>query len=334
MKTNMKFILVALIAIVSFSVTSCSSSDSSDPAPTPKTITEIAQGNANLSILVKALTKTDLAGTLNAAGTFTVFAPDNAAFTAIGISSESIDGMTVEETAELKNILLNHVLTTKYTAAQLTTGYKKTLAAPASNPTGKIDMFISNTADGVILNSTSEVSTPNIAASNGIIHIVDEVIALPSIVTFVGSDPNLTSLYAAVTRLDQASAGFVGLLSGEPSSPFTVFAPTNAAFTSYPTESGNTASELTGGNLTKILKYHVVSGQNYSSAQLFGLTTLTTLLDTGAAGFQAITVVANPTSGLQLKDNNNKSTSLDVAYDIQANNGIIHQIKNVLKPNL
>jgi len=77
MKTNMKFILVALIAIVSFSVTSCSSSDSSDPAPTPKTITEIAQGNANLSILVKALTKTDLAGTLNAAGTFTVFAPAN-----------------------------------------------------------------------------------------------------------------------------------------------------------------------------------------------------------------------------------------------------------------
>ena len=192
MKTNIKFILVALIAIVSFSVTSCSSSsDSSDPAPTPQTITQIAQGNANLSLLVKALTKTDLAGTLNAAGTYTVFAPDNTAFIAAGYTdAAAIDALTTEETAALKNILLNHVLSTKKTAAELTTGYKKTLAVPVANPTGKIDMFVSNTADGVILNSTSEVSTPNIAASNGIIHIVDEVIALPSIVTFVGSDPN------------------------------------------------------------------------------------------------------------------------------------------------
>ena len=96
MKTNIKFILVALIAIVSFSVTSCSSSsDSSDPAPTPQTITQIAQGNANLSLLVKALTKTDLAGTLNAAGTYTVFAPDNTAFIAAGYTdAAAIDALT------------------------------------------------------------------------------------------------------------------------------------------------------------------------------------------------------------------------------------------------
>ena len=334
MKTNMKFILVAIIAFTSFVSTSCSSDDDSTPAPAPQTIAQIAQGNANLSILVEALSKADLVTTLNSAGTYTVFAPDNASFTAAGITSAFIAAQTTpDQIAALRNVLLNHVLATKFTAAQLTTGYKKTLATPAvpaGDASGKIDMFVSNNADGVILNSASEVSTPNITASNGIIHVVDAVISLPSIVTFVGSDPNLSSLYTAVTRLDQAPAGFVGLLSGEASSPFTVFAPTNAAFTTYTGEAGNAASDLTGANLTKILKYHVVAGQNYKSTTLVATTDpILTYLDP-----QTISIVTELSTGTKIKDQNNRLTAFSTVVDVQANNGIIHQITNVLKPNL
>ena len=116
MKKNLKLSLLAMLAFVSFATTSCSNDDD-DSTPAPKTITQIAEGNANLSLLVQALTKAGLAETLDNTGTYTVFAPNNTAFTAAGYTSTVIDALTTpDEIAGLKNVLLNHVIATKFTA--------------------------------------------------------------------------------------------------------------------------------------------------------------------------------------------------------------------------
>ena len=324
MKTKIKFLLVALVAFSAFSITSCSDDDEATPAP--KTITQLAQGNADLSILVQALTKADLATTLNNAGTYTVFAPDNQAFIDAGLTSAAISALsTPAEIAGLKNVLLNHVISTKLTAAQLTTGYKKTLAAPAALPTAKMNIYVSNTSEGVILNGISEVMNANTEASNGVIHVVDAVITLPSIVTLVAADPNFSSLLAALTRPDQASENFDGILSGSTSSPFTVFAPTNAAFTSLLGElTLGSLADIPTATLTKTLKYHVVAGANVVSTAL--PSTVTTF------GGQTFTIEILAATGAQIRDERNRVSKI-TDVDIQANNGVVHVLDKVLLTN-
>ncbi len=341
MKTNMKFLLVALVAFVSFSSVSCSSDDDSTPAPTPKTIAQIAQGNANLSILVEALTKADLVTTLNTAGTYTVFAPDNAAFTAAGITSDYIANQTTpEQIAALKNVLLNHVLATKFTAAQLTTSYKKTLATSAAVPATatdnqkKMNVYIKVSSDGVFLNDGCKVTSSNIAATNGIVHIVNKVIKLPTIVTFVAADPNFSSLLTALTRADQLDENFVSILSGTASSPFTVFAPNNTAFSDLLTElpGGLTLATIPEQTLTNALKYHVVTDANVLSTTLFDGQLVDTFLP-GDADSQKLKIEISTVDGAGIRDSSNRLTKFE-AVDVQANNGVIHVIKKVLLPTL
>lgn len=327
MKKNLKHGLLAMLAFVSFATTSCSNDDD-DSTPAPKTITEIAQGNANLSLLVQALTKAGLAETLDNAGTYTVFAPNNDAFNAAGYTSAAIAALTTpDEIAGLKNVLLNHVIATKFTAAQLTTGYKKTLAVSAADAAnGKIDIYI-NTTSGVKLNGGANVVTPNVNASNGVVHIVDKVIALPTIVTFVGADPNFSSLLAALTRPDQLDEGFATLLSGTTSSPFTVFAPTKAAFDSLLTElgPGTTLANIPEQTLTNTLKYHVKAGANVLSSSLSNNLPVSTFLG------QNFTIEILPTTGAQIRDASNRVSKI-VAVDVQSNNGVVHVIDKVLLP--
>jgi uncharacterized surface protein with fasciclin (FAS1) repeats len=326
MKTNFKIMALALVAFASFSITSCNNDD--DAAPAPKTITQLAQGNADLSILVQALTKADLANTLNSAGTYTVFAPKNQAFIDAGLTSAAINALTTPtEIAGLKNVLLNHVISTKLTAAQLTTGYRKTLAVPAALPTGKMNIYVSNTSEGVILNGISEVTSANTDASNGVIHVVDAVITLPSIVTFVDADPNFNSLYAALTRGDQLDENFGGILSGTASSPFTVFAPTNTAFNNLLTElgPGTTLANIPEATLTKTLKYHVVTGDNVVSTAL-PTTPVTTF------GGQTFTIEILAATGAQIRDERDRVSKI-TDVDVQANNGVVHVIDKVLLTN-
>jgi uncharacterized surface protein with fasciclin (FAS1) repeats len=98
------------------------------------------------------------------------------------------------------------------------------------------------------------VTTADIIASNGVIHVVDKVIGLLTIVTHATANPNFTSL---VFR--EGTTGFVTILSG--AGPFTVFAPTNDAFTALNGVSpGGIIASVSAANLTKVLQYHVVSG--------------------------------------------------------------------------
>jgi uncharacterized surface protein with fasciclin (FAS1) repeats len=90
-------------------------------------------------------------------------------------------------------------------------------------------MFVNTAGGKVMLNGVATVTTADIIASNGVVHVVDKVIGLPTIVTHALS--NFT-LVGALTGAGQPD--FVTILSG--TGPFTVFVPTNAAFTALNTE--------------------------------------------------------------------------------------------------
>ncbi|TRX22002.1 fasciclin domain-containing protein [Flavobacterium franklandianum] len=307
-------IIIALIAITFFAI-SCNNDDES---MADNTITGIAQTNANLSILVQALVKADLASTLQGVGPFTVFAPTDAAFVAF---LKTTPYATLNDVPKdvLTQILLNHVVSGKKVSTDLTTGYVKTLAKSATSGTNTMSMYV-NTASGVKLNGVAMVTSADIMASNGVIHVVDKVIGLPTIVTHATANANFTSLVGALTSAGQPN--FVSILSG--TGPFTVMAPTNAAFTDLNTElaPGGTAS-VSVANLTKVLTYHVANGNVLAASLMEGQEIATLQLP------QKYTIQL--TGRAKIKDVRNRISTI-VATDVQCSNGVIHVINKVLLP--
>ena len=188
-------LFILLLAIQLF--VSCNDDDNVNIQPDP-TITDLAIDTDDLSILVEALVQVGLENVLDDnTGEYTVFAPTNDAFedffTEIGVSEVS-----EIPNAVLEKVLLNHVLGEIKLSGDLMTGYETVLAQEATTQ-NNINLYV-NTEGGVMLNGESMVETADIVASNGVVHIVDDVIALPTVVTFAVADPTFDILQAALTR--------------------------------------------------------------------------------------------------------------------------------------
>jgi transforming growth factor-beta-induced protein len=313
MRTSFFAKAMVLLAVFSIVFTSCNDDDDSEPAPT-QSIVALAQGNSQLTTLVAALTKyPDLVSTLSGPGTFTVFAPSNAAFAGLlsAIGQTSLDDIPE---SVLKSVLQYHVVSSAAVlSTQLTNGDVTTVGGE------KITVNINS---GVKLNTTVNVVTADVRATNGVVHVVDAVLVPPTMLPIVGTivapayfNKNFSTLVAAVVQ-----AGLLPTLLS-PTNQLTLFAPTNAAFTA----AGITAlpPNTTAGNatLTSILTYHVISGATEVKAAdiATGPSSATTLggkiyLSKGTAG-----VYINGTS---------KVTTADV----QATNGIVHVIDRTLVP--
>jgi len=310
---NLKLIgLMSLILCLGFM--SCGDDDSGDET---KTITELASETDDLSSLVAALDAADLVSTLNGAGPFTVFAPTNDAFDKF-LADNGFAALSDVPTDLLSNILLNHVVAGKVLSTDLSTGYVASSASgPGDNP---MNMYIS-TDDGVTINGGSSVTSADIDASNGVIHIVDAVIGLPTVVTFATADPTFSTLVSALTR-SSLGVDYVSLLSG--TGPFTVFAPTNDAFGALLTELGASAlSDIDDATLNAVLQYHVVNGANVRAADLSDGQVVSTF---GGSDF-----TIDLSNGASITDGNSRNTQI-VVTDVQANNGVVHVISQVLLP--
>lgn len=308
--------------IVLFSIVAVSCDDDDNTVVVDNTIAGKASATANLSILVQALVKADLATTLKGAGPYTVFAPTNEAFTSFLATTPYATINDVPKEA-LTQILLNHVVAGAVKSTDLTTGYIKTLAKGTASTTTTLSMYV-NTSSGVKLNGIATVTTADIMASNGVIHIVDKVIDLPTIVTHAAANANFSTLVSVLNRSGQPN--FITALSG--TGPFTVFAPTNAAFTSLDAElaPGGIAA-VSAANLTKVLQYHVVSPANVLAASLTEGQVLTPILT------PAQTFTIQLSGGAKIKDANNRISNI-IITDIQCSNGVIHAIDKVLLPIL
>ncbi|MCU4177552.1 fasciclin domain-containing protein [Carboxylicivirga sp. N1Y90] len=273
----------------------------------PMSITDHAVANKSFSSLVAAVTKAELAATLdNDEGMFTVFAPVNDAFSMfLNEANVSLDDLSKEA---LTPILLYHVMGSVVPASMVEAGYFPTLgSAFENNISVKVDVD-----NGVMLNSMSNVVASDVVATNGIIHAIDKVIVPPTIVDIASQNSNFSTLVSALVKAELVDA----LLT---EGPFTVFAPTNQAF-----EDLFAALEITGlddltkEDLTPILLAHVVSAN---------------ALSTGLSNGNVPTL--NTTKSIMVNVDNGVTIDGDVnvvAADVQGTNGIVHVIDKVIVP--
>jgi uncharacterized surface protein with fasciclin (FAS1) repeats len=136
-----------------------------DLKSTNSTVVEIAVNNPDFSILVEAVSKAGLAGTLGSEGPFTVFAPTNDAFTSL-FAQLGISGVKDLTAEQLTPILTYHVVSGKV----MSTGLTNTSVATLNGQDIKIDL-----SSGVKINE-SKVIAADIEGSNGVIHVIDQVL--------------------------------------------------------------------------------------------------------------------------------------------------------------
>jgi transforming growth factor-beta-induced protein len=308
-KLNFKMLAI-LFAVVTLS-TACTKDDDTTPTVVEQeTIVDIASSNPDFSILVAALGKAGLVDVLDGTDSYTVFAPTNQAFIDAGITS--LDGLSAEV---LTPILLNHVIKGKIMSTDLSAGDNY---APSENATGpdntKISLYI-NTDMGVMINNDAKVTTANLEASNGVIHVIDKVISADvDVVDIALQNSNFSSLVGA---LQAADGDLVNVLKGV--GPFTVFAPTNAAFAAI----SDVTATLTPAELANILTYHVVSG-NVTSSMLSDKMSVTAL---NTESFEIDLSGSSP----KIIDGAGNSVGI-VLTDVQGKNGVVHVIDAVLLP--
>jgi transforming growth factor-beta-induced protein len=174
-----------------------------------------------------------------------------------------------------------------------------------------MDIYI-NTASGVKINNSATVVLADVVGTNGVIHVIDKVLLPPTVVGIALNNSAFTTLVSAVVK-----AGLAETLSG--AGPFTVFAPTNDAFSALFTALGVSGVDaLTAEQLTPILLYHVVAGNNVSSGLMNG--NITTL--------QGTNISVNVGKGVVLNGNTNV-----IIADVQGSNGVVHAIDKVLIPS-
>ena len=302
-KQTIIFGLLALTGL--FILSGCEDKEDDMKPVSDMTIAEYASSNSNFSILVEALAKADLVNVLNGTGNFTVFAPTNAAFNAL-FTELGVSGISALSKEALTPILLYHVLGTEAKSSMIKSGYYNTLS-PAQ---GSFLSLYAVVSSGVKLNGNTSVTTADVDVKNGVIHVIDKVLLPPTVVGQAQNNESFSILVQAVVKAD-----LVSVLNG--TGPFTIFAPTNAAFQAlFATLGVSGIADLTAAQLIPILKYHVVSG-NFRSTQLT------------AGTVQTLNGPINVTLGAAPAIN---TTSKIIATDVQGTNGVVHVIDKVLLP--
>jgi len=277
-------------------------------AQADKTIVETAIGVEDLSTLVAAVKQGQLVETLSGKGPFTVFAPLNSAFAKL--PKEVIAELLKDENrADLQAILTYHVVPGKVMAADVVK-LKEAKTANGASVQIKVE-------DGKVFINDAQVVKTDIVCSNGVVHLIDSVILppapLPTIVEAAIGNEDFSTLVALVKH-----AGLVETLSGE--GPFTVFAPTNAAFAKLPKETVDALlSDAGKAQLGAILTYHVVPG-SVKAADVVKLTEAKTA--------QGSSVKIKVQDGKVFIDG-----AQVVVTDIECSNGIIHVIDSVILPS-
>ena len=276
----------------------------------PPTALDRAEMAGNLTTLLSALERVGLDSLLGAPGNYTIFAPTDAAFTASGI-----DLATVSD-ADLSQLLRYHVITPALPAAAIPAGTSFQTTLSTAGPDGTPLSLLLEKGSGVTVNGSATVTTPDRNGTNGVVHVIDEVLEMQSVADFLGKASVLDSLRQLITaaQLDDDLDG---------NGPFTVFAPTNAAFAA----AADTLSTLRATQVREVLLYHV-AGDNLRSDALTDELSIPTL----NAG-QSLTVALDENDAPQLMTADSTLVSFTTT-DVQATNGVVHLVGSVLLPDL
>lgn len=297
----------------------CNDDDEPDPIttePEGQTIVDIASANDDFSTLVSAVVEANLAETLSSSGPFTVFAPNNDAFTSF-LDENNLTAEELLNNEDLADILSYHVVAAEVPSSDVQAGPVNTVADR--------NFYVSVAPDNSIwINGNTQIIQTDIDASNGVIHVLNNVIVAPSsniaeiaIASTEASEPQFTQLVAALVRAELVEA-----VSGGVDDNLTVFAPTDAAFENlYETLGVSNIDEIPLATLRDVLLYHVVPSREFSQ-DLRQDAALPTLLD----GASLTVDLAN----LQIND----AGLVDTDLNIHATNGVIHAIDRVLLPEM
>jgi uncharacterized surface protein with fasciclin (FAS1) repeats len=315
MKSLYKTLSVALLATT---LIACSNDDENNTSGTPGNIIEVAEANGSFTTLVAALQASGLDAVLaDETRDFTVFAPTDAAFAAL-LTDLGISAADLLASPNLSDILLYHVVPD----AEINSTQAIAAAGTTVTTANTDDIGVALQGTDLFINA-SRVATPDVAASNGVIHVIDAVLVPTEDDATSGTITNVAdtngNFSILVTALQTANLDTV---LADASGKFTVFAPTDAAFQAYLTEAGISAADLLASpNLSDILLYHVISGAEVNAA--------------------AATAIAGNTVEMGNSDNMALSLSNTELFanlsgisdpNVDASNGIIHVIDTVLLP--
>ncbi|MEL6444067.1 MAG: fasciclin domain-containing protein [Bacteroidota bacterium] len=311
----MSRLLLLALALSLIGFVGCDTEDE-DPAPQAQTnLADMLTVTSALSTLEAALGAADLTDALQADGEFTLFAPDNDAFSALNraTSAPPTEGVPINGLVStlllpanvdtLASVLTYHVVPSRVEAADLSDGQTLNTLEGKTLTVRRVgsDFFVEG----------ARITDTDAPATNGILHRIESV--LPGAVDLVGFaslSPELSTLATAL-----GDAGLVDDLQA--AGPFTVFAPTNAAFDAL-----DAVPE--GDALASVLTYHVVSSAVYASALEDGGTVMTLQGQSLTFTFETdeetgdVSVFVNDVPIL--------------ATDFAADNGIVHVIGGVLLP--
>jgi len=287
-----------LIIFLLLSAATCTASALGDRT---KTIVNVAEENGNFTTLLTALNATNLTDTLKGEGPFTVLAPTDKAFAAL--PNGTIEAL-LNDTSKLKKILLFHVASQRLMA--------KDVVNMSNITTLEGQKLQVNVTDKGVLVGKAKIIMTDINASNGVIHEIDAVLIPPEkdIVETAKDDGNFTTLLTALN-----ATNLTDTLKGE--GPFTVLAPTDKAFAALPEGTIETLLNNTS-KLKKILLFHVVS-QRLMAKDVVNMSNITTLEG------QKLPVNVTDKGVLVGK-------AKIIMTDVNASNGVIHEIDTVLIP--
>ncbi len=275
-----------------------------DAVLVPPTVVDLAIQNGSFGTLVAAVVGADLAETLSdPSGTFTVFAPTDDAFAALG---ENVP-------EDLSPILLYHVLGSPVFSDEISSGIISSLNS--SDP----EIVVELTDMGVMLNGSAKVIATDIVGTNGVIHVIDEVILPINNQSILDAAMGLDDFSSLVAALAKANLASTFMMDGA----FTVFAPTNDAFAAFLSANSLSFDDLTAEALSPILKYHVLGSKAMSGSLTTGY--VSTIYE--AQDGYPVTLLVEVDGGVKLNASVNVTTP-----DVETSNGVIHVIDAVLNP--
>jgi uncharacterized surface protein with fasciclin (FAS1) repeats len=302
-------------------------------ARTNKNVLELLQQPCFFKIFTAAVIKTGLTQTLSASTlNATLFAPTDAAFSKLPPPynhAETISRISDPDSIyALRNIILYHLMGTQKFRHQFPSGRSSAISLKPEEGLNDNLLYFSNSFGLMLLNGKSLVLLSNLRASNGVVHIVDDVLIPPAetIAQVLMTYPEYTTFFSALIK-----AELFGTLTGPGN--FTVFAPTNAAFSKLPAPFNNAANienisdSAQIATLTNIVQYHL-SESRYFAWDMGHYNQIVTM---GAAPNNKVTGLMGLNRGW-VKGNRNNSFSKITPANIFTSNGVMQVIDQVLKP--
>jgi uncharacterized surface protein with fasciclin (FAS1) repeats len=294
----------------------CEKDKKESAAPVYQPTMEFLKAQPNLSLYVAALEKANLQLYTEGPGPFTYFAPTNDAFTAAGITLDSLNKMT---SGGINYFLQYHTINAKLTTQDLLGAQFSFSRGTQIGNTASTQVFLGNGKDSAYINGVNILSANNMVSS-GVVHLINEFLIPP---VFKGTMQSLLlntgqhSIFIAALTKAGRWAGLTG------TGPFTVLAPTDAAMTN----AGLTMAAITASPTSRvdsIVRYHYFSGARYFSND-FGdrISTQTAL------GVNRTLTASN--NGRQIAGKSNPTPVNVIRRNILGTNGVLHIIDGVLR---